>query len=250
MFNSFLDGSKPAIESTAVANATGLTPAPDGLAFPPCAVEDLPFVMRPASEGGHARITRARSRSPRRSSATAAPIPYEIRKGVWVVFEAATEYQKNCFEEYMLHTDPSGRYSVHVQALAPDRARGRHVGGLGRPAQGADRLPDRLPRRRRSPPPSATSSPARCSTARAATRSTASCSRPRSRPALGSLPLGLAHNVKLLRPIKAGQSLTYADVAMDECAHGGEAPPRDGTGLRAGGDRRSRRSSHTADRGL
>jgi hypothetical protein len=52
MFNSFLDGSKPAIESTAVANATGLTPAPDGLAFPPCAVEDLPFVMRPASEGG------------------------------------------------------------------------------------------------------------------------------------------------------------------------------------------------------
>src|SRR6266850_5388905 len=51
MFNSFLDGSKPAIESTAVANATGLTPAPDGLAFPPCSVEDLPFVMRPASEG-------------------------------------------------------------------------------------------------------------------------------------------------------------------------------------------------------
>ena len=33
---------------------------------------------------------------------------------------------------------------------------------------------------------------------------------------LGGLPLGLAHNVKLLRPIKAGQSLTYADVAMDE----------------------------------
>src|SRR3989442_10678389 len=34
MFNSFLDGSKPAIESTAVCNATGLTPAPDGLAYP------------------------------------------------------------------------------------------------------------------------------------------------------------------------------------------------------------------------
>ena len=36
------------------------------------------------------------------------------------------------------------------------------------------------------------------------------------REGLGSLPLGLAHNVKLLKPIKAGQSLTYADVAMDE----------------------------------
>ena len=33
---------------------------------------------------------------------------------------------------------------------------------------------------------------------------------------LGRLPLGLAHNVKLLKPIKAGQSLTYADVVMDE----------------------------------
>ena len=111
MFNSFLDGSKPAIESTAVANATGLTPAPDGLAFPPCAVDDLPFVMRPASEGGqlhHKGQVECASSLERDGRA----IPYEIRKGVWVVFEAATEYQKNCFEEYMLCTDPSGRYSV------------------------------------------------------------------------------------------------------------------------------------------
>src|SRR5882672_9486796 len=56
-------------------------------------------------------ITRARSSAPARWSDGRA-IPYEIRKGVWVVFEAATEYQKNCFEEYMLCTDPSGRYSV------------------------------------------------------------------------------------------------------------------------------------------
>ena len=48
MFNSFLDGTKSAIEMAAVANATGLTPAPDGLAFPPCGVDDLPRVLRPA----------------------------------------------------------------------------------------------------------------------------------------------------------------------------------------------------------
>ena len=35
MFNSFLDGTKSGIEMSAVANATGLTPAPDGLEFPP-----------------------------------------------------------------------------------------------------------------------------------------------------------------------------------------------------------------------
>ena len=52
MFNSFLDGTKSAIEMAAVANATGLTPAPDGLAFPPCGVDDLPRVLRPRDAGG------------------------------------------------------------------------------------------------------------------------------------------------------------------------------------------------------
>ena len=46
----------------AVANATGLTPAPDGLGFPPCGVDDLPHVLRPRGEGGMLRRTAARSR--------------------------------------------------------------------------------------------------------------------------------------------------------------------------------------------
>ena len=62
MFNSFLDGSKPAIESTAVCNATGLTPAPEGLLYPPGSVDDIPALMRPRSEGG-----RAASQGPGRS---------------------------------------------------------------------------------------------------------------------------------------------------------------------------------------
>ena len=33
--------------------------------------------------------------------------------------------------------------------------------------------------------------------------------------AMGGLPLGLAHNVKVVRPVKKGQSLSWADVAMD-----------------------------------
>src|SRR5687768_2264667 len=52
MFNSFLDGTKSGIEMAAVANATGLTPAPEGLAFPPCGVDDLARVLRPRSAGG------------------------------------------------------------------------------------------------------------------------------------------------------------------------------------------------------
>ena len=33
--------------------------------------------------------------------------------------------------------------------------------------------------------------------------------------AMGGLPLGLAHDVKLVRPVKQGQSLSWDDVAMD-----------------------------------
>ena len=51
MFNSFLDGTKSGIEMAAVANATGLTPPPDGLAFPPCGTHELAEVLRPATPG-------------------------------------------------------------------------------------------------------------------------------------------------------------------------------------------------------
>src|SRR5437899_479788 len=34
--------------------------------------------------------------------------------------------------------------------------------------------------------------------------------------AIGALPLGLAHKIKLLNPVKAGQPLRWADVQVDE----------------------------------
>src|SRR6201986_2878653 len=52
MFNSFLDGTKSAIEMAAIANATGLDVPTGGLLFPPCGVDDLPDVMRPREHGG------------------------------------------------------------------------------------------------------------------------------------------------------------------------------------------------------
>jgi predicted homoserine dehydrogenase-like protein len=109
MFNSFLDGSKPSIESTAVANATGLEVPSDGLTYPPASVEDIPFVTRPRSEGGHlekkgmVEVVSSLETDGRR-------IGYDIRMGVWVTVEGETEYIRNCFEEYNAHTDPSGRY--------------------------------------------------------------------------------------------------------------------------------------------
>ncbi len=34
--------------------------------------------------------------------------------------------------------------------------------------------------------------------------------------AIGALPIGLAHGVKLVRDVAAGATVTYADVALDE----------------------------------
>src|SRR5688572_25051385 len=52
MFNSFLDGTKSAIEMAAIANACGLDVPEDGLGFPPCGVDDLAHVLRPRETGG------------------------------------------------------------------------------------------------------------------------------------------------------------------------------------------------------
>src|SRR6266850_2120529 len=111
MFNSFLDGTKSAIEMAAVANATGLTPAPDGLGFPPCGVDDLPCVLRPASDGGqlhHKGQVEVISSLERDGRA----VFRDLRWGVYVVFEAPSDYVQRCFSEYGLVTDPSGRYAA------------------------------------------------------------------------------------------------------------------------------------------
>ena len=213
MFNSFLDGSKPSIESTAVANATGLTVPSNGLLYPPASVEDIPFVTRPIAEGG---VLERKGMVEVISSleANGRVIPYDIRMGVWVTVEAETEYVKNCFEEYNAHTDPSGRYFTlykrwHLiglevgMSVASVALRGEATGVPV--AWGADvvatakrdlRLGEMLDGEGGYTVwgkllPAATSSQ------------------------MGGLPLGLAHGVKVIRPVKKGQSLCWADVAID-----------------------------------
>ncbi len=110
MFNSFLDGTKSAIEMAAVANAAGLTPAPKGLEFPPCGVDDLARMLKPKVDGGvlHHRgqveVVSSLERDGR-------PVFRDLRWGVYVTFAADSEYVRQCFHEYGLVTDPSGRYA-------------------------------------------------------------------------------------------------------------------------------------------
>ena len=212
MFNSFLDGSKPSIECTAVANATGLQVPSNGLLYPPASVEDIPYVTRPKNEGG---VLEQKGMVEVISSleADGRVIPYDIRMGVWVTVEAETDYIKHCFEEYNAHTDPSGRYftlykrwhliglevgmsvaSVALRGEATGVAQGWHadvVATAKRDLRAGEMLDGEggytvwgklLP-------------------AKTSAR-------------MGGLPLGLAHQVKLIRDVKKGQSLCWEDVAM------------------------------------
>jgi predicted homoserine dehydrogenase-like protein len=111
MFNSFLDGTKSAIEMAAIANATGLEAPSGGLSFPPCGVDDLPHVMRPREAGGVlersglVEVVSSMERDGR-------PVFRDLRWGVYVVLEAPNEYAADCFRQYGLKTDSSGRYAA------------------------------------------------------------------------------------------------------------------------------------------
>jgi predicted homoserine dehydrogenase-like protein len=111
MFNSFLDGTKSAIEMAAIANATGLDVPSAGLAFPPCGVDDLPLVLRPREAGGVleksgvVEVVSSLERDGR-------PVFRDLRWGVYVVLEAPNDYAADCFKQYGLKTDPSGRYAA------------------------------------------------------------------------------------------------------------------------------------------
>ncbi len=111
MFNSFLDGTKSAIEMTAIANACDLTVPKDGLAFPPCSTDDLQNMLIPREHGGvldASGMVEVVSSLNRDGS----EVPRDLRWGVYVVFKAPNDYAAACFAQYGLPTDKSGQYAV------------------------------------------------------------------------------------------------------------------------------------------
>jgi predicted homoserine dehydrogenase-like protein len=213
MFNSFLDGSKPAIETSAVCNATGLTPAPTGLSFPPCSIDDLPNLMRPRDEGGqlhHKGQVEVVSSLERDGTV----IPYDIRFGVWVVFEGESEYIRRCFSEYGVKTDSSGRYACMYKrwhliglevgiSVASVGLRGEPTGcATGWRADAVATAKRDLKQGEILDGEGGYTVVGRLMPADASL-------------AQGCLPLGLAHGWKLLRPVAAGQPLRWSDVAFE-----------------------------------
>lgn len=111
MFNSFLDGTKSALEMAAVANACALDVPEAGLGFPSCGMTDLAHILRPAEEGG---VLSGRGMVEVVSSVErdGRPVPQDLRWGVYVVLEAPNDYAAACFRQYGMNTDASGRYAA------------------------------------------------------------------------------------------------------------------------------------------
>ena len=212
MYNSFTDGTKAAIEMAAVANGTGLDCPDDGLAFPPTGLHDLASVFRPAADGG--RLARsglvdiAASQEP-----DGREVFNNIRYGVFVTFKAPTEYARACFKQYGLLVDKSGWYGsmwrpFHMIGLETSISvlsavlrgestgcskefRGDAVATAKRDLQAGEMLDGE-------------GGYAVWANAIPASKSLA----------LGALPIGLAHNVKLKRPVKKDTVVRFEDVEL------------------------------------
>src|SRR5690348_16434298 len=111
MFNSFVDGSKSAIEMSAVCNATGLVPQTKGLGFPPATRFELAEICKPKSDGGtleKSGVTEVTSSVYRDGR----DVPHHLALGTYVVIEGETEYARRCFKEYAMLPDSGGRYAA------------------------------------------------------------------------------------------------------------------------------------------
>ncbi|MBV9064589.1 MAG: Gfo/Idh/MocA family oxidoreductase [Methylobacteriaceae bacterium] len=210
MFNSFLDGTKSAIEMVAIANATGLDVPANGLAFPPCGVDDLPHVLRPRSAGGvldHAGIVEVVSSLERDGR----PVFRDLRWGVYVVIEASNDYAAACFKQYGLKTDDSGRYAATYK---PYHLIGLEL-GISVLSAALRKEPTGQPREFRGDVVAIAKRDLEAGEmldgeggytvwGRAIPAATSL--------ALGALPIGLAHRLPLVRNVPQGEVLRWSDV--------------------------------------
>ena len=214
MFNSFLDGTKSAIEMAAVANAAGLAAAPQGLAFPPCGVDDLPRLLKPRADGGvlegrgQVEVVSSLERDGR-------PVFRDLRWGVYVTFAAPSDYVQRCFREYGLVTDPSGCYAAMYK---PYHLIGLEL-GISVASVGLRGEPTGAPDSFRADAVAVAKQALRAGTTLDGEGGHTVYGRlmPASASlAAEALPIGLAHGVRLVNDVAAGTVVTWRDVAAPD----------------------------------
>jgi len=213
MFNSFLDGTKSALEMAAIANACDLAPPSDGLAFPPCGMDDLAEILRPKSVGG---VLEEKGQVEVVSSLhrNGEPVEKDLRWGVYVVFEAPNDYAARCFRQYGMNTDATGRYSAmykpfHLIGLELNISV-LSAGLIGKPTGATkDFRGDVVAVAKRDLKAGEMLDGEGGATVWGKLLPAGTSL------ALGGLPIGLAQGVALKHPVKPGDPVTWADVDFD-----------------------------------
>jgi predicted homoserine dehydrogenase-like protein len=217
MFNSFLDGTKSAIEMAAISNATGLMAPRDGLAFPPCGAEELPQILIPRAAGGvleESGLVETISSLHRDGSQVAR----DLRWGVYVVFEAGADdaraaYTRNCFREYGMATDKSGRYCALYR---PYHMIGLEL-GISVASAALRNEPTGTPDAFRSDVAAVAKKalkPGDMLDGEGGFTVWGKILRAEDSLARRALPIGLAHKLKIVRPVSEGAVLSWDDVAV------------------------------------
>ena len=214
MYNSFLDGTKSAVEMCAVANMTGLVPDVPGMHFPPASISELPALLAPTEDGGIlSRKGVVEVVSCLRRDGT--DIPDSLRWGVFVVLTSDNPYLQSCLKEYGVAMDPSCRYAAMFRPY--------HLVGMEAPLSIARAFlynePTGAPKAQVTEVAAVAKRPLKPSEILdgeggytvygAVVKATQAASD-------GLLPIGLCHGAKVVRPVSEDQMLSYADVEMPE----------------------------------
>ena len=212
MFNSFLDGTKSAIEMAAIANATGLKAPTDGLKFPAVDFDSLQNILVPREAGGMLDEAGCVEVIASEHRGETAEMHNHLRWGVYAVFRAPNQYARDCFVQYGLKTDQSGYYAALYRPY--------HLIGLELGVSAANAVI--------RGEPTGTTTAWQADAVAVAKRDLAVgetldgeggyTAWGKLMPAEASvraraLPIGLAHGVSLVRPVKHGSVITYDDVA-------------------------------------
>jgi len=213
MFNSFLDGTKSGIEMVAVSNACGLTPAPGGLAFPACEVGEIAHTLIPETDGGCLHHSgQVEVISSRYDSGE--NVENDLRWGVYVTFKAPSDYVKRCFSDYGLITNESGTYTA---LWRPYHLIGLELGvsvayaGLMKQATGVAKefRADVVATAKRDLKSGETLDGEGGFTVWGRLMVAGDSL------SLGAVPIGLAHGLKLNKPLRQGNIVTWSDVTLD-----------------------------------
>lgn len=213
MFNSFVDGTKSGIEMTAVCNATGLHSQTDGLSFPPATRFEHAEICKPKADGGALErkgVTEVTSSVYRDGT----DVPNSLVMGTYVVFESDSAYSEECFREYSMLPDKSGKYAALYRPI--------HMIGL----ELGISVASAALRKESTGAPICFNSDVVATAKRKLTPGEmldgegGFCVWGKQTPAEtslkeGYLPLGLAHNVKLKNEIAEGQRIKWDDVVYD-----------------------------------